>query len=185
MFILLLICLGLAPASAKDLHFKKPNSKEIKAFTQYLKVSGLLRKKHVIKSLNPGRTFAVLRGACKDGDDIFVLQFEQGIDLELPEEEYFANYYPNGSGGARSLVIRHDPKTGYFQFQGDFFHRMPEKAVVTEKDCPDILVWADGTSCGLEYNALSCLTKLVYETWGYSYQDPPKRKKNKKKEKKK
>ena len=183
MFILLLVCLGLAPASAKDLYFKKPNPKEVKAFTRYLKASGMLRKKHVIKALNPGRAFGVLRGACKDGDDIFMLHFEGGIDLELPEEEMFGQYYPNGTGGARSLVIRHDPKSGYFQFQGEFFHQYASKAVETEKDCPDILVAVSGTECGAAYNAESCLTKLVYERTGYYYEPPPRQKKAGKKKK--
>ena len=105
--------------------------------------------------------FQVIPGACRDGDDLYVLSFDDGIELEMPKKETLGQYYPNGSGGAWTPVFRRDPKSGYFQFLGADSHHMLTKVLSSSGECPDLEVGIHGSYCG-KAGAEPCRGTLEY-----------------------
>ena len=140
---------------------RSPTEKESEEFKSYLGQSGLLRKNHKVKQIKSGHTFQVYPSACRDGDDLYALSFDDGIELQMPKKESLGQFYPNGTGGAWTPVFRRDPKTTYFQFLGAASHRMVTKVLGGAGECPDLEVGIHGSYCG-KAGFEACRGKLVF-----------------------
>jgi hypothetical protein len=151
-----------------------PTQKEALVFKNYLQKSGLLLKNHKIKFLNPGPSFQVMRHACKDADDIYILSFDLGITLTTPKNESIPESYPSGTGGSWTLVFKHSPKLHYFHFVGANVHRWAGKVLgfAENAQCPDIEVGVHGSFCH-KAGAAECWGSLQYDNLkGYELKTP-------------
>jgi hypothetical protein len=108
-----------------------------------------LLKNHKIKNLNPGPAFQVIRHACIDGDDIYLLSFDSGITLITPKNESITQSYPSGAGGSWTPIFKYDSHSKYFHFLGASTHRWAHKVLKNSanKLCPQIEVGIHGSFC--------------------------------------
>ena len=159
---LYLLLVLVAPFTfAETLSFRTPTPRETEEFQAYFTKSGLLRKNHTITALKPGPAFQIIPGACADGDDLYTLSFDGGIELRFPKKESMAQFYPMGTGGAWTPIFRRDPRTQYFQFLGGSTHHSVRRVLPRKGQCPDLEVSVHGSYCG-KAGSEDCRGKLIY-----------------------